>query len=94
MLVVGIDVGGTQIKFGLVENGNIIRSMELGTNAFDIIRQLCNGAREIVQSSGKAWEDVDGIAIGFPGMVINSIVMDSPNVVCKIVILKKFLRKN
>ena len=93
MLVVGIDVGGTQIKFGLVENGNIIRSMELGTNAFDIIRQLCNGAREIVQSSGKAWEDVDGIAIGFPGMVINSIVMDSPNVSLQNCNLKEILEK-
>lgn len=93
MLVVGIDVGGTQIKFGLVENGNIIKSMELGTNAFDIIRQLCNGARELVQSSGKAWEDVDGIAIGFPGMVINSIVMDSPNVSLQNCNLKEILEK-
>ncbi len=93
MLVVGIDVGGTQIKFGLVENGNIIKSMELGTNAFDIIRQLCNGARELVQSGGKSWEEVDGIAIGFPGMVINSIVMDSPNVSLQNCNLKEILEK-
>ena len=93
MLVVGIDVGGTQIKFGLVENGNIIKSMELGTNAFDIIRQLCNGARELVQSGGKSWEEVEGIAIGFPGMVINSIVMDSPNVSLQNCNLKEILEK-
>ena len=93
MLVVGIDVGGTQIKFGLVENGNIIKSMELGTNAFDIIRQLCNGARELVQSGDRSWEEVDGVAIGFPGMVINSIVMDSPNVSLQNCNLKEILEK-
>ena len=93
MLVVGIDVGGTHIKFGLVENGNIIKNMEQGTNAFDIIRQLCNGAREIVQSSDKSWEEIDGVAIGFPGMVINSIVMDSPNVSLQNCNLKEILEK-
>lgn len=93
MLVVGIDVGGTHIKFGLVENGNIIKNMEQGTNAFDIIRQLCNGAREIVQSSDKSWDEVDGIAIGFPGMVIDSIVMDSPNVSLQNCNLKEILEK-
>lgn len=93
MLVVGIDVGGTHIKFGLVENGNIIKNMEQGTNAFDIIRQLCNGAREIVQSSDKSWEEIDGIAIGFPGMVIDSIVMDSPNVSLQNCNLKEILEK-
>ncbi len=93
MLVVGIDVGGTQVKFGLVENGNIIRNMELGTNTFDIIRQLCNGARELVQSSDRTWEDVDGVAIGFPGMVINSVVMDSPNVNLQNCNLKEILEK-
>ena len=93
MLVVGIDVGGTHIKFGLVENGNIIKNMEQGTNAFDIIRQLCNGAREIVQSSDKSWEEIDGIAIGFPGMVIDSVVMDSPNVSLQNCNLKEILEK-
>lgn len=93
MLVVGIDVGGTHIKFGLVENGNIIKNMEQGTNAFDIIRQLCNGAREIVQSSDKSWEEIDGVAIGFPGMVIDSIVMDSPNVSLQNCNLKEILEK-
>ena len=94
MLVVGIDVGGTHTKFGLVENGNIIRSMELGTNTFDVIRQLCNGAREIVQSSDRSWDEVDGIAIGFPGMVIDSVVMDSPNVSLQNCNLKDILEKD
>ena len=80
MLVIGIDVGGTHTKFGLVENGNIIRSMELGTNTFDVIRQICNGARELVQATNRSWEEVDGVAVGFPGMVIDSVVMDSPNI--------------
>ena len=91
MLVVGIDVGGTRIKFGLIEDGQIIRSMEQGTNTFDIIRQLSNGAREIVQSSERSWEEVNGVAIGFPGMVIDSVVLDSPNISLQNCNLKEIL---
>ena len=91
MLVVGIDVGGTNIKFGLVEDGKIIRSMELGTNTFDVVRQLSNGAREIVQASDRAWEEVDGVAVGFPGMVIDSVVLDSPNISLQNCNLKEIL---
>lgn len=91
MLVIGIDVGGTQVKFGLVEDGKIIRTMELGTNTFDIIRQLCNGAREIVQASERSWNEVDGVAVGFPGMVIDSVVLDSPNISLQNCNLKEIL---
>ena len=80
MLLIGIDVGGTFVKFGLVEDGKIIRTMQLATNAFDVIKQLVNGARELVQSEGRSFDEVQGIGVGFPGMVVNSVIMDSPNI--------------
>jgi len=80
MLIIGIDVGGTNTKFGLIENGQIIRTMQLSTNTFDVVRQLVNGAREIVQMSDRKFEEVQGISLGFPGMVVDSVVLDSPNI--------------
>ncbi len=93
MLVVGIDVGGTHTKFGLVENGKIIRIMEMATNTFDIVSQVINGSRDIVSSAEREWSEVDGIGIGIPGMVIDSIVQDCPNINLHSCDLQKVLSK-
>jgi len=93
MLIVGIDVGGTHTKVGVVEDGKIIRSMQLTTNTFDVVRQIVNATKEFVQSAEKSWEEVDGIAVGFPGMVIDSVVLDSPNINLQNCNLKDILSK-
>ena len=80
MLVVGIDVGGTNIKLGLIEDGKIIRTNSLSTNAFDVIRQVANGIRELVQSEGRSMSELNGVGLGFPGMIIDNVVKDSPNI--------------
>ena len=80
MLLIGIDVGGTYIKYGLIENNKIIRSLKLSTNAFDIIKQLGNGVRELLQNEGRDIAEVSGIGVGFPGMVVGQMVCDSPNI--------------
>ncbi|MBQ7351409.1 MAG: ROK family protein [Clostridia bacterium] len=80
MYLIGIDVGGTNTKFGMIEDGKIVKSFTISTNTFDIIRQLVNGIKELVQSMGKTLDDVSGIAVGFPGMIINDILKDSPNI--------------
>lgn len=80
MLLIGIDVGGTHTKFGLIRDGEIVRKLTLATNTFDIVKQIANGARELIQSEGINIEDIDGVAVGFPGMVVNSVVLESPNI--------------
>lgn len=80
MYLIGIDVGGTNSKFGLIKDSEIIKSCTIATNTFDVIRQLVNGAKELVQSTGISWEEIKGVAVGFPGMVIDDILKDSPNI--------------
>lgn len=80
MLLVGIDVGGTHVKVGLIEDGQMVRQMTFATNAFDIIKQICNSVREIVQVHGCEMGELGGVAVGFPGMIIDNIVKDSPNI--------------
>ena len=58
MLLVGIDVGGTHIKFGLIKENEIIRKMSLATNTFDVVRQIVNGTHELLQNEGLKIDDI------------------------------------
>lgn len=80
MYLIGIDVGGTHTKFGLINDGKLVKTLKVSTNTFDVIRQVVNGVRELAQSAGCNFEDIEGVAVGFPGMVIDNVVKDSPNI--------------
>jgi len=77
---IGIDLGGTYIKYGLVDNkGSIIKKGMLPTNAESgkrdiVIEQMSIAIKDV-------WEDnIDGIGIGTPGIVDNNgVVYESPN---------------
>lgn len=77
---IGIDLGGTYIKYGLVdETGNILKKGILPTKTEEksrdiVIEQICNAIRDV-------WdEDIEGIGIGTPGVVDNNgAVFESPN---------------
>ena len=91
MLLIGVDVGGTKVKIGIIRDGEILKKISLQTNTFDIVRQIINGVYEVIQSIGLTIENVDGIGVGFPGMVVNNVVVDSPNIGLKNFNLQEFL---
>lgn len=80
MYLIGIDVGGTNTKFGLIKDGELLKTLRVSTNTFDIIRQVSNGVKELTQSAGLSMADIGGVSVGFPGMVIDNVVKDSPNI--------------
>ena len=80
MYLIGIDVGGTHTKFGLIKDGVLLKKLKVSTNAFDIIRQIVNGARELVQGDSCSFDDVSAVVVGFPGIVIDNVVKESPNI--------------
>ena len=49
MYLVGIDIGGTNLKIGLIRDDEIIDKIEQPTNSFDLIRQLVSVTFEIVE---------------------------------------------
>jgi glucokinase len=77
---VGIDLGGTYIKFGLVdESGQILKKGQIPTlgerKSRDIVLSQMHKAVETVIENGIA-----GIGIGTPGVVDNDgVVFESPN---------------
>lgn len=84
-MFIGIDVGGTDIKSGLVDRKNNL--------VFDQIRSTGNSLDEIVSnlsyiieelkelSEGKYGKEISGIGIGIPGVISQGldIVYESPN---------------
>lgn len=72
MVTIGIDLGGTNIAAGIVnENGKIIGHAQRRTLAKrpyqEIIRDMAEASLEALKKSGKALEDVHSIGVGVPG---------------------------
>ena len=80
---VGVDLGGTNIKLGIVSNtGKLIKKISIRTEAENgpkkVIENITNGIKEL---TAKSDYKIDGIGIGCPGVVTpdKGIVEDPPN---------------
>ena len=74
MLYIGIDLGGTGIKAGVVdENGNILlkdscpTDPERGYEA--VIRDMAKLAIAVTEKSGHRMDEIKAIGIGLPGIM-------------------------
>lgn len=82
----GIDLGGTNIKSGVVDDhGRPLSSVSLETLAErgpDVgIENLAEAGRRAVQASGLTWEDITGVGLGSPGTMDLSrgMLLEPPN---------------
>lgn len=78
--IIGIDIGGSKVHIGLVENGSILKEVKLSTSAAasreQILQELTDGIALIMDPA------VAGIGIGVPGLVDekNGIVYELQNI--------------
>ena len=86
MYYLGIDLGGTNIAAGVVdENYNIIGRGNMKTNtprpSEEILEDMAAAARAAVADAGLEMQDIDSCGIGAPGSVdsIEGIIYDSNN---------------
>ncbi|MGB2819928.1 MAG: ROK family glucokinase [Phycisphaerae bacterium] len=84
---IGIDLGGTYIKFGLLdEDRQPSEVFQLptpsGGNIDAVIDQMVAGAKQAMTTAGLSAADVVGVGIGCPGPLSMSkgIVYDTPNI--------------
>ena len=69
-MVIGIDVGGTTVKFGLVKvTGEIVTQKRIDTAAAAKGPGLVEAMIEEVRNFLKDYPNIEGIGIGFPGLV-------------------------
>jgi glucokinase len=84
---IGIDLGGTFIKFGLLnEEGKIGGALQRptpgGGEAEGMIAQMADGARRLVESAGLALGDIVALGVGAPGPADLSagVILAMPNI--------------
>jgi glucokinase len=84
---IGIDLGGTFIKFGLLDEGyRASEIFQLPTPAKlggqSVVEQMVKGAQQLVAKLPRGNDDVVGIGIGSPGplQISKGIVIASPNI--------------
>ncbi|MCS6851108.1 MAG: ROK family glucokinase [Gemmataceae bacterium] len=83
---VGLDVGGTTMKAGVVDDtGQVLSSVSLPTEAhlgqeFGL-RRMAETIREAVKAAGESWANIAAIGVATPGTmdIPAGIILDPPN---------------
>ena len=77
MYYVGIDLGGTNIAAGLVdESGKILADISVPTHAErdyrEIVKDMAEVSKQVIKKAGIAESDVKAVGIGCPGSIDNA----------------------
>ena len=82
---IGIDVGGTTVKIGLVENKEIIKSFAIKTVKETLFKDIYEAIKD--------YENVEFIGFGLPGTVKDNYIVNLPNIGIKDVDINKEFKK-
>src|SRR5262249_6699061 len=82
----GIDLGGTNIKCGVVDNhGQPLSAVSVETQAergpeFGL-ENIISAGRQAVEQSGVSWDEIDAVGLGSPGTMDleAGVLLDPPN---------------
>lgn len=89
-LAIGIDVGGTNIRFGLFEDKNLVAETRLEANIGQVCRALTfeTAPAEVIRilsteihALQKKYPAIQAVGVGFPGFIapVSKKIMQSPN---------------
>ena len=77
---IGIDVGGTTVKIGLIDDKRIIKSYEIKTKRDSLFDDIFNSLIETLKDYNKTLDDMENIGFGLPGNVVNNHIVQLPNI--------------
>lgn len=80
MYLIGIDIGGTNIKYGLFEDNKLIFKDSTSTNTSDVVSQLQEIITNVIKSYNISSNTLERIGIGCPGLISKGIVLASANI--------------
>ncbi len=96
---IGIDLGGTKILIALVDKntGEVLEHVKKKTKKDkgpkNIIRKMLEGIEELIEISGKTFDEISSIGVGAAGQIDreNGIIIAATNLDCYDLNLKKIL---
>lgn len=73
-MYIGIDLGGTNLKMGIVDqSGKLITHINVPTEGKGApekaMVQIVHTARDLTNTAGVPWEEIEGVGIGLPGFL-------------------------
>ncbi|MDE7263281.1 MAG: ROK family protein [Anaeroplasmataceae bacterium] len=90
-MVFGIDVGGTTVKIGMIENKQLIDKFEIPTNKDTLFKDICLFLKDYIKRN--SIQSLEGIGFGLPGNVIHNYIYNLPNVGLKNIDLEAEISK-
>ena len=97
-MYIGIDVGGTNLKAGLVDQSGTILAVERTPLDFrgpeSFADTLASLAKAVMASGSAAAQDVEYVGIGIPGAVAGGDILYTANIPMKNVPLEKLFRQH
>ncbi len=78
-MIIGIDVGGTNLKLGVIDKNKIIERIVLPTDKNDVVSQLILNAHKLIDKYKLDDSSLKGIGVGCPGIIIDGVVRKSAN---------------
>ena len=85
-MVIGVDLGGTETKIGIVEeNGRILSKSIIPTKVFEgriaVVTRIAEAIKQLIMETGSSVGEIIGIGVGSPGSIDHETgtVLFSPN---------------
>lgn len=73
----GVDVGGTTVKIGVCEDKKVVDTFVVKTTKENLFKDICEGIKDY---AAKHNATVDIIGFGIPGVVLNNLIVNMPNI--------------
>lgn len=103
-MYIGIDLGGTNIAIGIVQNDKIIKKGSIKTNSnrpvTEIIADMAKLVQELVDDVGASMDQIEAVGVGSPGIanirdgILSNVVNISPAPIPIREELSKYLNKD
>lgn len=93
MYLIGVDIGGTNLKLGLIKNKKIICKQSVPTDPQNVILQTVELINQIISANNLTAKDITLIGVGVPGIVSAGYVYSCVNIEISNCNLQKILTK-
>lgn len=87
----GVDIGGTTVKIGLIDEFKIIKHFQIKTKKDTLFSDICTAIKDFMLKENI--QSIEGIGFGIPGNVVHNYIVNMPNVGLKDIDIEKEVSK-